>query len=58
MPVGTPALLINALGATPTSRFGSDMTFPGSIALGYGIDLTERLTVGFRLPMDEQLLSR
>lgn len=45
MPVGTPT--INALGATPTSRFGSDMTFPGSIALGYGIDLTERLTVGF-----------
>jgi len=45
LPVGTPT--INAIGATPTSRFGSDMTFPGSIALGYGIDLSERLTVGF-----------
>lgn len=29
------------------SAFYSDMTFPGSIALGYGWDLTERLTLGF-----------
>jgi long-chain fatty acid transport protein len=45
MPAGNPAL--GAAGATPTSSFKSDMTFPGSVALGYGIDVTERLTLGF-----------
>lgn len=45
MPAGNPVL--TALGATPTSSFNSDMTFPGSIALGYGIDVTDRLTLGF-----------
>lgn len=45
MPAGVPALL--AVGATPTSSFKSDMTFPGSIAVGYGIDVTDRLTLGF-----------
>lgn len=29
------------------SDFDTEMTFPGSIALGYGIDLTDRLTIGF-----------
>jgi long-chain fatty acid transport protein len=28
------------------STFSSEMTFPGSIALGYGIDVTDRLTLG------------
>jgi long-chain fatty acid transport protein len=45
MPTGNAGL--NAAGATSTSRFGSEMTFPGSIAIGYGVDLTERLTLGF-----------
>jgi len=45
MPTGNGAL--NGAGATSTSRFGSEMTFPGSIAIGYGVDLTERLTLGF-----------
>jgi long-chain fatty acid transport protein len=34
-------------GATTRSDFETDMTFPGSLALGYGIDLTDRLTLGF-----------
>jgi long-chain fatty acid transport protein len=38
---------LGALGLTKTSSFASDMTFPGSIAVGYGIDLTNRWTVGF-----------
>ncbi len=40
-----PALL--GAGFSPSSNFGSDITFPGSLALGYGIDITDRLTVGF-----------
>ena len=40
-----PALL--AAGYTKRSNFESDMTFPGSLSAGYGIDLTDRLTVGF-----------
>ncbi|OYW74501.1 MAG: hypothetical protein B7Z37_17550 [Verrucomicrobia bacterium 12-59-8] len=36
-----------AAGATPSSTFQSDMTFPGSISVGYGYDVTERFTVGF-----------
>ncbi|MBV6501640.1 MAG: hypothetical protein CJBNEKGG_04158 [Prosthecobacter sp.] len=28
------------------SSFDTEMTFPGSIALGYGIDVTDRLTLG------------
>ena len=30
-----------------TSNFESDMTFPGSIAVGYGVDVTDQLTLGF-----------
>ncbi len=45
MPSGNPGL--TGAGATSTSRFGSEMTFPGSIAIGYGVDLTDRLTLGF-----------
>jgi long-chain fatty acid transport protein len=45
MPAGAPALA--AAGGTPTSSFKTDMTFPGSIAVGYGIDVTDRLTLGF-----------
>lgn len=29
------------------SDFDTEMTFPGSLALGYGIDVTDRLTLGF-----------
>ena len=32
---------------SPSSSFGSDLNFPGSLAVGYGIDVTDRLTVGF-----------
>lgn len=32
---------------SPTSSFGSDLNLPGSIAAGYGIDVTERFTLGF-----------
>ncbi len=32
---------------TAVTDFETNMTFPGSIALGYGIDLTDRLTLGF-----------
>lgn len=35
------------IGFSDHSRFQSDMTFPGSIAVGYGVDVTERLTLGF-----------
>jgi len=41
-----PAPLLGA-GFTEQGSFESDMTFPGSLALGYGIDVTERWTVGF-----------
>lgn len=41
-----PAAL-EAAGFTRKSKFESDMTFPGSIAVGYGIDLTNRWTLGF-----------
>ena len=34
-------------GATARTGFETDMTFPGSIALGYGIDFTDRFTLGF-----------
>lgn len=43
---GMPAALKGA-GYTDTSDFNSDMTFPGSLAVGYGIDVTDRLTLGF-----------
>lgn len=33
-------------GFTDQSKFRSDMTFPGSIAFGYGVDITDRLTLG------------
>lgn len=32
---------------SPSSNFESDMNFPGSVAAGYGIDLTDQLTLGF-----------
>ena len=43
---GMPAAL-KAAGFTDESDFNSDMTFPGSLAIGYGVDLTDRLTLGF-----------
>ncbi len=43
---GLPSSL-QAAGYTKRSDFESDITFPGSISLGYGIDVTDRLTVGF-----------
>lgn len=45
MPTGNAGL--TAAGVSSTSRFDSEMTFPGSVAIGYGVDLTERLTLGF-----------
>lgn len=39
-------LQIRTAGTTITD-FETDMTFPGSIGLGYGIDLTDRFTLGF-----------
>jgi long-chain fatty acid transport protein len=39
-------LQVRAFGTTVTD-FETNMTFPGSIALGYGIDLTDRFTLGF-----------
>lgn len=41
-----PAGAIGA-GFSPSSNFNSDMTFPGSISLGYGYDATDRFTLGF-----------
>ncbi|MFO1482374.1 MAG: outer membrane protein transport protein [Verrucomicrobiaceae bacterium] len=41
-----PTPLLGA-GFTYTSGFNSDMTFPGSLAVGYGVDVTDRLTLGF-----------
>ncbi|MDB6007339.1 MAG: hypothetical protein JWR15_4326, partial [Prosthecobacter sp.] len=35
------------LGFSQSSTFNSDMTFPGSIAVGYGFDMTDRFTIGF-----------
>ena len=35
------------LGFSQSSTFNSDMTFPGSISVGYGYDVTDRFTVGF-----------
>ena len=43
---GLPAAL-GAAGFRKHSEFESDITFPGSIAAGYGVDLTDRLTLGF-----------
>lgn len=34
-------------GFSDRGSFQSDMTFPGSIAVGYGVDVTDRLTLGF-----------
>ena len=34
-------------GLANRSEFGTEMTFPASLAIGYGIDLTNRLTLGF-----------
>ncbi|MBE7498249.1 MAG: outer membrane protein transport protein [Verrucomicrobiaceae bacterium] len=45
MPGANPGLM--ASGTSTTSHFGTDMTFPGSIAVGYGVDVTDRLTLGF-----------
>ncbi len=39
-------LQVRTLGTTVTD-FESNMTFPGSLALGYGIDLTDKFTLGF-----------
>jgi long-chain fatty acid transport protein len=43
---GMPRELQGA-GFTRTGDFDSEMTFPGSVALGYGVDVNERLTLGF-----------
>ncbi len=43
---GMPRAL-QAVGFSETSKFESDMTFPGSVALGYGVDVSDRLTLGF-----------
>lgn len=40
-----PPALIGAF--SQSSSFGSDMNFPGSLAVGYGVDVTDRWTVGF-----------
>lgn len=45
--VGMPAGWQGALGTSETSQFDSEMTYPGSVALGYGVDVTDRLTLGF-----------
>jgi len=42
-----PATLPGLSSFTPTSNFNSGMTFPGSISVGYGFDVTDRFTVGF-----------
>lgn len=34
-------------GSTAVTDFETNMTFPGSLAIGYGIDLNEKLTIGF-----------
>jgi long-chain fatty acid transport protein len=34
-------------GLANRSEFGTEMTLPASLAIGYGIDLTDRLTLGF-----------
>lgn len=41
------------LGFTDHSNFQSDMTFPGSLALGYGVDVTKKLTLGFDFQWSE-----
>jgi|GEM_PF-927439 len=41
-----PGVLAGA-GFSPNSSFDSSMTFPGSISVGYGFDVTDRFTVGF-----------
>lgn len=43
---GMPAAL-QSQGFRTSSKFESDITFPGSIAAGYGWDVTDRLTLGF-----------
>ncbi|MEZ5386647.1 MAG: outer membrane protein transport protein [Prosthecobacter sp.] len=43
---GMPAVLA-AGGFTETSRFDTELTYPGSVGLGYGIDLSEQWTLGF-----------
>jgi len=42
---GMPPAL-NAAGFTAGSKFSSELTFPASIAVGYGIDITDRLSLG------------
>lgn len=34
-------------GAATPSTFLTDMTFPGSVAFGYGLDLSDKTTIGF-----------
>ncbi len=41
-----PAALAGA-GFSESSRFDTEMVYPGSLGLGYGIDLSERCTLGF-----------
>lgn len=43
---GMPSALA-AAGFSPHGDFESDIAFPGSIAVGYGVDVTKRLTLGF-----------
>ena len=45
--------MLMAAGFTQSSSFKSDMTLPGSVALGYGYDVTDRFTVGFDFKWSE-----
>jgi len=47
-----PSALLGA-GFSPTSNFDSSMTFPGSISVGYGFDVTDCFTVGFDFKWSE-----
>ncbi len=38
---------LEAAGLARSTAFGSDITFPGSISIGYGFDLRDNLTIGF-----------
>ena len=41
-----PGFIADATGVSSNSDFKSKIRFPGSVAAGYGLDLTDRLTLG------------